>query len=98
MERSIINTHEFSALNDRNLEHLLNTAKEEGQTEGKAELIFQLLLSKYGAIPEWAMDMLVLADADQLEVWANNILYTDNIQHVFIDHQIDKHDLFFKKQ
>lgn len=98
MERSIINTNELGRLNDRNLEDLLNTAKEEGHTEGKAELIIQLLLSKYGAIPEWAMDMLVLADADQLEVWANNILYTDNIQHVFVDHQIGKHDLFCKKQ
>lgn len=98
MERSTININETHTMNDSNLEHLLNAAKEEGQTEGKAELIIQLLLSKYGAVPEWAMDMLVLADAEQLDIWANNILYTDNIQHVFVNHKLDKHNVFFRRQ
>ncbi len=57
--------------------------KEEGRIEGKAELIIQLLGVKFDDLPDWAMNMLLLASMDQLDEWAQNILVSDSIDQVF---------------
>lgn len=58
---------------------------QKGRAEGAAVLLCDLLLRKFGSVPEWASDRIAQADAVVLEQWALNVLDAQAVEEVFRD-------------
>ncbi|MGM0785810.1 MAG: Rpn family recombination-promoting nuclease/putative transposase, partial [Pseudomonadota bacterium] len=69
-----------------NLENLVKKERLEGRQEGRQEgerrLLQRLLRKRFGELPEWAMQKLEAAEADQLEAWADEVLVADSLEEL----------------
>ena len=57
--------------------------KQEGRQEGEARVVRQLLLFRFGTLPEWVESRLAAADTENLERWAERVLTVDSLEQVF---------------
>jgi hypothetical protein len=53
---------------------------EQGIEQGMNTLLQELLTEKFGALPEWAIQRLQTASADQLHAWAKRLLHEDTLE------------------
>ncbi len=54
----------------------------EGLSAGKSELLLRQLTLKFGVLPQDALDSLHAATTDQLEAWAERVLFADSLEKV----------------
>lgn len=48
--------------------------RSEGMQVGMYDLLLEQLIEKFGAMPEWALERLQAASAEELHTWAKRIL------------------------
>ncbi len=61
----------------------LREGHHEGRKEGRASLLRQLLIQKFGALPEEYTQRLQTASARQMGVWAGRLLAASTLEDVF---------------
>ncbi len=61
---------------------MMDDAREEGLAAGKSELLLKQLALKFGALPQDALDRLHAATTDQLDAWAERVLFADSLKKV----------------
>ncbi|WP_205596249.1 PD-(D/E)XK nuclease family transposase [Modicisalibacter sp. 'Wilcox'] len=62
---------------------LLNDAKREGEMTGERRVLQRLLSRRFGDLPEWVIQRLEAANAQQLEDWTDEILVADSLDELF---------------
>ncbi len=58
----------------------LEQGREEGRELGKQEVIRDLLLTKFGALPEWAFSRVAHASAEELQRWTKRVLTSATLE------------------
>jgi len=58
---------------------------QQGMQQGKYGLLERILVSRFGPLPEWAMQRLGSASPEQLDRWAERVLVAESIQGVLSD-------------
>ena len=58
---------------------------QQGMQQGKYGLLERILVSRFGPLPEWAMQRLGAASSEQLDRWAERVLMAESIQGVLSD-------------
>ncbi|MBF0296284.1 MAG: hypothetical protein HQL96_13935 [Magnetococcales bacterium] len=56
-----------------------------GERKGKAETLTSLLLRRFGAIPDWASEMIAKATSQSLEEWSLRVLDARSLEEIFAD-------------
>ncbi|WP_278361558.1 DUF4351 domain-containing protein [Stutzerimonas kunmingensis] len=90
---AVVNLDRLNSLvEDRDMlaENLENWAKkerqegrEEGEVVGERRMLQRLLTKRFGELPTWAVQKLDAADAQQLEVWTDEILVVGSLDALF---------------
>ena len=62
------------------LEQGLEQSREKGRIQGKQELFRDLLIEKFGPLPEWASQRLKSATAEEFKSWAGRILTSTSLE------------------
>ena len=60
--------------------------KLEGRLEGKLETLTRQLTRRFGPLPEWATQQLMVATAAQFDLWADRVLDAASLTDVFSAH------------
>jgi Domain of unknown function (DUF4351) len=55
---------------------------EQGIEQGMNTLLQELLTEKFGVLPEWTIQRLQTASADQLHAWAKRLLHEDTLESI----------------
>ncbi|HEY0134983.1 MAG TPA: DUF4351 domain-containing protein, partial [Nannocystis sp.] len=56
---------------------------QQGRQEGRRELVQQQLQRRFGELPAAVIQRLAAAEADELERWADRLLFAGNLDEVF---------------
>ena len=64
------------------LEPVVGSALYTAKTEGKAEMLLRLLRRKFGELPEEAIARVRAASREDLDSWADSILFADSLDKV----------------
>ena len=57
--------------------------KQRGKAEGEQQLLRRQLIRKFGRLPDAVERRLIEADTEQLEQWADNVLFAQTLAEVF---------------
>jgi hypothetical protein len=58
---------------------------QQGMQQGKYKLLERILIGRFGALPEWAIQRLESATPEQLDRWAERVLMSESPQGVLSD-------------
>ncbi len=61
----------------------LEQGRQEGLRTGKAELLRDLAVHRFGRLPEWAVERLNRAGVDNLDRWSSRLLEAERLEDVF---------------
>ena len=61
------------------------TGELRGTRKGEQQLLRRLLIRKFGKLPDAVERRLIEADTEQLEQWADNVLFAQTLAEVFED-------------
>lgn len=67
----------------RDLKNVIDTARDEGREEERRNMLFNLLQRKFGPLSDETAFRLQQANADQLLLWTENIIFADSLESVF---------------
>ncbi|TDN95754.1 MULTISPECIES: DUF4351 domain-containing protein [Halomonas] len=62
---------------------LLNDVKREGEMTGERRVLQRLLSKRFGELPDWVVEKLEAANAEQLEAWTDEIRSTNSLDELF---------------
>ncbi|MDP3876873.1 MAG: DUF4351 domain-containing protein [Methylobacter sp.] len=57
----------------------------QGVVQGESRLLRKLLKQRFGTLPAWVLDKISSAPADDLERWAEALLFESSLEAVFND-------------
>jgi hypothetical protein len=57
-----------------------HAAQAKGKAEAKVEMLCDQLRTKFGKLPKWAQQRLQSADQTQIDLWAKNILFAQDLE------------------
>ncbi len=60
--------------------------EQRGRQSGKAALLLRMLEHRFGVLPEWARDRVLMADTDTMEEWGLRVLDAASLDDVFAGH------------
>ncbi|WP_277621764.1 DUF4351 domain-containing protein [Kineobactrum sediminis] len=66
-----------------NLEHWAKIERQEGRLEGERRVLQRQLVRRFGELPAWAAEKLEAASAEQLDIWADDILAAQTLDELF---------------
>jgi len=59
----------------------------QGVVKGEAKILRQLLLKRFGPLPDWVNEKISKADTSQLEFWSLQVLDASDLEAVFTGHE-----------
>ena len=71
--------------NNAVLREIWTEGRVEGRVEGRREVLVELLMDKFGVIPESALTRISAADEDRIRIWSRKALHSDALSSVFED-------------
>jgi len=70
---------------EKGLQQGLQRGLQQGLQQGKSTLLRDLLILRFGPLPDWTETKLAHADPAQLDSWAKRLLEAANLETVFAD-------------
>lgn len=68
---------------EQGIERGIEQGIEQGEIVGQSALLRQLLVRKFGPLPEWACEQLVSPTLNQITRWGDRILEAESLEAVF---------------
>ena len=73
----------IASAEEKGIEKGMKKGKQEGRQEGQSQLLQRLLIKRFGQLPTWAVERLIQASDEQLELWADRVLDAQTLLNVF---------------
>ncbi|MBF0621629.1 MAG: DUF4351 domain-containing protein [Magnetococcales bacterium] len=58
--------------------------RQEGEQKGEVKLLLRLLGRRFGALPNWIVEKVTVADQSVLELWGDRVLDAQSLDDVFM--------------